>query len=607
MTTSIRRPAARQDWVTLATRAFQSGDLKGARAAYIEALRHDRRNAQLHFEQAAVLAALGEIDEAVLHLTQALRFKPQHEQAAHRLSRLLGRFQISDARHLEPFGLKAALGIPTVDAQPLVETALKHLAATSPDLSKALHATRNGEVAEAARRLLLNRTSEALKSDLLLAAVQAGVVMDADFERLLTGLRRVLLLEAAPARFEDRALYAFALALLSQVWNNDHVWAESTEECQALDLIVIDKPALLGGDLEMARRLLLFGLYRPLGSVLTPADAGACAHMRPKPLRDLISQHLERRREEERAAAELPRLAPIANATSRRVADQYEASPYPRWQSLHVSAAGAMKSMLARFVEAQRLAFMDGPFDVLIAGAGTGKQALQSAFAYGPQARLLATDLSAASLGYAKSAAKRYGVSNVEFMVADILDIDRLDRQFDIIECVGVLHHMADPWAGWRKLLSCLKPGGLMYLGLYSAVSRANILALRGEPDYPGADCDDRSARDWRARLLSRPAGEPGSELTASRDFYTLHEFRDLALHASERHVTLDEISRFLTENNVTFRGFTLDPLVLSEFASKYPESRWPGNLDQWQEFERGRPRTFDAMYRFWCERLPPG
>src|SRR5690606_10753525 len=131
---------------------------------------------------------------------------------------------------------------------------------------------------------------------------------------------------------------------------------------------------------------------------------------------------------------------------------------------------------------AQRLVFMDGPFDVLIAGAGTGKQALQSAFAYGPQARLLATDLSAASLGYAKSAATRYGVSNVEFMVADILDIDRLDRQFDIIECVGVLHHMADPWAGWRKLLSCLKPGGLMYLGLYSAVSRANILALRGEP-----------------------------------------------------------------------------------------------------------------------------
>src|SRR5690606_20501618 len=102
---------------------------------------------------------------------------------------------------------------------------------------------------------------------------------------------------------------------------------------------------------------------------------------------------------------------------------------------------------------------------------GTGKQALQSAFAYGPQARILATDISASSLGYAHVAAKRYNVGNVEFMIADILDYDRLGRQFDIIECVGVLHHMADPWAGWRKLLGCLKPAGLMYIGLYSSVS----------------------------------------------------------------------------------------------------------------------------------------
>src|SRR5690606_839498 len=135
------------------------------------------------------------------------------------------------------------------------------------------------------------------------------------------------------------------------------------------------------------------------------------------------------------------------------------------------------------------LAFMDGEFDVLIAGAGTGKQALQSAFAYGPKARLLATDLSAPSLGYADCAAKRYGVDNIEFMVADILDLDRLDRQFDIIECVGVLHHMADPWAGWRKLVSRLKPSGLMYVGLYSATARANFGILREQPDYPGPDC----------------------------------------------------------------------------------------------------------------------
>lgn len=607
MTAPIRRSAARQDWVALATRAFRSGDLKGARAAYIEALRHDRRNPQLYFEQAAVLAALGEIEESVIHLTQALRLRPQHEEAAKRLSRLLARFAVSDAGQLEPFGLKAALATTGIDAQPVAEVALKHLAATMPELAKALATARDGQADEAARRLILNRTSDVLRSDLLIAALQAGVVMDAGFERLLTALRRVLLLEVAAERFEDRALYAFALGLLGQAWNNDHVWAESEAETEALNRLEIDRVALLGGDLEMARRLLLFALYRPLEGVLAAENSDACRDLKPKPLREAVRQHLERRLEERRAAESVSRLAPLVDETSQRVARQYEASPYPRWQSLHVSSPGAMKAMLARFFEPSRLAFMDGEFDVLIAGAGTGKQALQSAFAYGPKARLLAADLSAASLGYAQSAAKRYGVSNIDFVVADILDLDRLDRQFDIIECVGVLHHMADPWAGWRKLLSRLKPGGLMYIGLYSATARADIRALREEPGYPGPDCDDATARAWRAQLLDRPAGSPGAELVISRDFYTLHEFRDLALHASEQHVTLEEIGRFLDENGLAFRGFTLDPLVLTAFAGAYPESKWPGSLADWQAFERDQPRIFEAMYRFWCERLPPG
>lgn len=606
MSPPIRKSAARQDWVALARRAFQSNDLKAAKAAYIEALSQDRRNAQLHYELAVVLAALGEIDETAVHLTRALRFKPHHEEAARRLSRLLARFAISEPGRLDSFGLKAALGASGIDTQPVAEMALAHLSTTERELERALRDTTAGQADEAARRLLLNRTADVLKSDLLISALQAGIVMNPWYERLLTALRRVLLLEVAPDRFQDRALYAFALSLLAQVWNNDHVWAETEAETQAIDQIVIDKKSLLAGDLEMARRLLLFALYRPLESLLAPHEAAECNGIRPKPLREVVQRYLASRDEEQRAAREIPRLAPFTDEVSQRVARQYETSPYPRWQSLYVSRPGAMKATLTRYFTPERLAFMDGPFDVLIAGAGTGKQALQSAIAYGPDARVLATDLSAASLGYAQCAAKRYGVNNVEFMVADILDLDRLDRQFDVIECLGVLHHMADPWAGWRKLLSRLKPGGLMYIGLYSATARANIRTLREEPGYPGPDCDNRTARNWRAQLLDRPAGTPGAELTISRDFYTLHEFRDLALHAWEQHVTLDEIARFLDENGLAFRGFTLDPLVLQAFAAEFPASAWPGALSDWKAFEQARPRIFEAMYRFWCERLPP-
>ena len=87
------------------------------------------------------------------------------------------------------------------------------------------------------------------------------------------------------------------------------------------------------------------------------------------------------------------------------------------------------------------------------------------------------------------------------------------------------------------------------------------------------------------------------------RDFYALNAFRDLVLHESEAHVTLDEITEFLDTNGLVFRGFTLEHQVEQEFAAAFPTRPLPGTLADWAAFERTNPRTFDAMYRFWIER----
>src|SRR5690606_40969250 len=57
---------------------------------------------------------------------------------------------------------------------------------TERDLERALRDTTAGQADEAARRLLLNRTADVLKSDLLMSALQAGIVMNPWYERLLT-------------------------------------------------------------------------------------------------------------------------------------------------------------------------------------------------------------------------------------------------------------------------------------------------------------------------------------------------------------------------------------------------------------------------------------
>src|SRR5207302_1150253 len=112
---------------------------------------------------------------------------------------------------------------------------------------------------------------------------------------------------------------------------------------------------------------------------------------------------------------------------------------------------------------------------VLVAGCGTGQQSIRTAQQF-PDARVLAVDLSRTSLAYALRKTRERGVSSIDYAQADLLKLETLDRRFDVIEAGGVLHHLADPFVGWRTLLSLLRPGGVMLLGFYSEIARRDVV-----------------------------------------------------------------------------------------------------------------------------------
>jgi SAM-dependent methyltransferase len=221
---------------------------------------------------------------------------------------------------------------------------------------------------------------------------------------------------------------------------------------------------------------------------------------------------------------------------------------------------------------------------------------------YGEKADVLAIDLSRRSLAYGKMRAPKFGIENIQFAHADILNIGSDAGLFDIVEAVGVLHHLADPFKGWGSLLKVLRTGGLMAVGLYSAISRQNITALRAATDFPGAGCDDDAARDYRAGLMARQ-DDGAAWLLKSHDFYSLSNFRDLVLHEHERPVHLSEVANFLHDNGLVFHGFVLPTPIEAEFLNMFPEDTLPGQLSNWEAFEAKHPRTFDGMYQFWCEK----
>src|SRR4029077_17310690 len=98
--------------------------------------------------------------------------------------------------------------------------------------------------------------------------------------------------------------------------------------------------------------------------------------------------------------------------------------------------------------------------DILIAGCGTGQHPIGMAQRFAG-ARLLAVDLSLASLGYALRKTRALGLDNVAYAQADILKLGVLDRRFDMIDSRGGRNHLADPADGWCDTMTPTpRPGG---------------------------------------------------------------------------------------------------------------------------------------------------
>src|SRR5205085_12512775 len=141
------------------------------------------------------------------------------------------------------------------------------------------------------------------------------------------------------------------------------------------------------------------------------------------------------------------------------------------------------------------------------------------------------------------------GLHTIDYAQADIMRLGALRRQFDLIESAGVLHHLADPYAGWRVLLSLLRSGGLMRIGLYSEIARRGVVAARALVAQAGYGSTPEEIRRFRLELMQRD-DEIARSILEFRDFYSMSECRDLVFHTQEHRVTLPAIKDFLAEQN---------------------------------------------------------
>jgi SAM-dependent methyltransferase len=558
---------------------------------------------------ALALHAAGKTTDALIGLFNAIAGQPSQSPAAaeHRytLASLLEGVTLTSGNATVFHGLLELLRDPLVDAQSVARAVLGLLSVHGAFQLLEREAANEAPVTPMALQALLGEP-------LVREALRRIIVTDARAERVFAFTRRALAGTAWDA--VDDAWHLDAMATLAvAAESGEFAWAESADEASCVHAAMDVLSAWLASSdpvsaaPAMAGMIVRLCMYRPL-SALAGADrllqipVNAWGNDGARTLGPLLDTQLRQPYAQRELAVSLASLTDDAqheaDHTSARVRAMYEDHPYPRWHTVaqpHLTSIPVFVRALA-----ERHAVPDTN-RVLIAGCGTGRQAAHTALSF-RDADILALDLSRTSLGYAASKAQRLGLDNLTFVHGNLLQLDVLDETFALIFCSGVLHHLADPMAGWRQLVQRLHPSGVMKISLYSTIARRPVQAARALIAEQGFDASDAGIRACRQFLVALPGDHPARTVTESADFYSASGVRDLLMHVQERTYTLHEIAADLDALQLRFLGFQLPTAVRTAFTARYPKPDAARDLKAWARFEEDNPTIFWGMYQFFVE-----
>lgn len=587
-------------WINLGNVELALGDLDACETALKTALGKSPDSAPLVINLADVLSSKGQIEEARELLTSAAFRKPNDAALLTAWgSKFLSSFILVYDERMDAL-LCHLLDLPTTWASAYARPVYRFLN-RHPILMEMMARAGAGDGGAAINYEAHAHILGSIQSLVKMMALSSAV--DADHEIFFTELRRLQLDQVANVSTDPSAPLAFSIALAQFCFNNDYVFNETPEEKAQLALLKqVIETSVASGVVDW-RQVVCFCSYRPLTELAVAADIAQAPHA--DTLKDLLSQQFGEPAAELGIRPTIGTLRPIEDDVSRKVQGMYESSPYPRWtKPCIVNPVGSFSQALA----------LDGvsglPHDraidvntrILVAGCGSGQHSMLSGSRYRP-ANVTAVDLSLSSLAYAVRKTRECGLTNVNYLHGDLLDVQHLGHRFDLVESVGVLHHMEEPMRGWKALVDVLQPGGIMKIGLYSRRARETIFELRKHYAQEGVIPGQDDVRAIRRDIIARANGGDAKlqQFLSIRDFFSLNEAIDLLFHVQESTYSLVEIAAMIEELGLKFMGMCLpqDNFRTLFLAEQGPDADVTSLL-QWDEFEQRHPNAFIGMFVFW-------
>ena len=575
----------------------QNGNLNKAKYYYEKLLLTDSQNSQLIYNLAIIFFRLNDLKNSLYYFDKLIQIDPHIKYLRYNLRNVMRSKNILDLKKTDQelvqdlflFLFRAK----DIDHSVISKNVLFFL------YNKEELKDLNNEVNLLSKNLIKNL----IEKEVFHLFLQKTILTENNLEKTLTIIRREILLKKNNDKFFKNEKHKnFLISLAEQCWLNEYIWFETKNESSEIKFLKekIEKDPKIN-ELEIA----ILACYLPLNSS-NIINAKLINYFSDNAyFNDLINVQIKEPIEEIELKRNIKSISEFKNKISKEVRNQYEKNPYPRWRYCNQLYAVNLEHDLNYQIRPNKVNFKKNSekINILLAGCGTGKHLIN--IGKYENSNILAVDLSLASIAYAKRKVKEFNYHNIQFLHADILDLNNLEQKFDVIESVGTLHHMENPTEGLKSLLEVLKPNGVLKLGLYSELAREEIVSLieiiknrNFQPNIIGI----RAIREF---ILSQNKSSNLYNSIFTQDFYSTSRIRDLLFHVQEHRFTIPTLIKIFRDFNLEFIGFSFgNYFAKHQYSKLFPDDKKMINLENWNEFEIKYPSTFLGMYQFYVRKI---
>jgi SAM-dependent methyltransferase len=575
----------------------QNGNLNKAKYYYEKLLSINSQNSQLIYNLAIILFRLNDIKNSLYYFDKLIQIDPHIKYLRYNLRNVMRSKNILDLKKTDK-ELVQDLFLFLFRAKDIDHSVISKNVLFFLYNKEELNDLNNQE-----NLLSKNLIKNLIEKEVFHLFLQKTICTENNLEKTLTIIRREILLKKNNDNYlKDEKYKNFLISLAEQCWLNEYIWFETKNELTEIKILKekIEKDPKIN-ELEIA----ILACYLPLNS-LNIINAKLINYISDNAyFNDLINVQIKEPIKEIELKRNIKSISEFKNKISKEVRRQYEKNPYPRWRYCNQLHAVNLEHDLNYQIRPNKVNFekKSEKINILLAGCGTGKHLIN--IGKYENSNILAVDLSLASIAYAKRKVEEFNYNNIQFLHADILDLNNLEQKFDVIESVGTLHHMENPTEGLKSLLEVLKPNGFLKLGLYSELARKEIVSLIEIIKNRNFETDIIGIRALRKFILSQNKSFNLYNSIFTQDFYSTSRIRDLLFHVQEHRFTIPTLIKIFRDFNLEFVGFSFgNYFTKHQYSKLFPNDKKMINLENWNEYEVKYPSTFLGMYQFYVRKI---